>query len=269
MPNQYNSDVSACQTNYNQCASFGRTACQSAASTYCGLNNPPIGVYFNPDTGSCSFTSSCNPGGRPSYCPGGPNAASCGGSGGWYCNSPLLVDTQRNGVSLTTPEEGVLFDLQGSGDQRLWSWTAVHTDDGWLALDRNGNGRIDSGLELFGSTTTQPAPPSGVPPNGFSALALFDTIAEGGNNDGLIDSSDAIFASLLLWTDRNHNGISEPEELSSLTTAGVSRIDLEYKERKNDTDQFGNLYLFRARSWDGEGHKLGWVWDVFLRSVQP
>ena len=85
--------------------------------------------------------------------------------------------------------------------------------------------------------TPQPfPPPAGEHPNGFLALAEYDKAANGGNNDGEINRQDAIFPSLRLWQDANHNGISEAGDLKSMTTLGVNAIDLDYKESRR-TDQ--------------------------------
>lgn len=172
-----------------------------------------------------------------------------------------------DGFDLTDAVAGVDFDLNSDGLGERISRTTLGSDDGWLALDRNGNGRVDNGMELFGNFTPQPTLSVGLA-NGFLALAEYDKPANYGNGDGVISRLDDVFTLLIVWQDRNHNGVSETTEMMTLKELGLMTIELDYRISRR-MDRYGNQFLYRAKVKDAQGNHVGrWAWDVVLVSDQ-
>jgi hypothetical protein len=177
-----------------------------------------------------------------------------------YDCTPILIDLENDGIHLTGIDDPVRFDIDANGTPDLISWT--DRGDGFLVLDRNGNGLIDDGGELFGNSTLLVDGTRAL--NGYEALAELDSSFLGGNQDHVIDSRDGAFGLLQLWTDRNHDGISQPEELQTLAEAGIRRIGLDYW-RSHRTDRHGNRFVFFGTAWEtgrqGRARPL-LTWDV-------
>lgn len=140
----------------------------------------------------------------------------------------LILDVDGNGVCLVPPESGIALSLMRGGPKATMAWTCKGSDDAFVVIDFNTNGRVDSREELVGGALG--------PPNGLDYLSVFDGRSTlrvtGGSSqrdapeDGIIDSRDGVFGELILWTDTNHDGASQEDELQGMAWSGISRLDL-------------------------------------------
>ena len=166
--------------------------------------------------------------------------------------TPLILDLKGDGLNLTDVSGGVNFDLNADGKIDRTAWTKAHTDfdDAFLVLDKNGDGQINDGKELFGSQNGAV--------NGFAELAKYDD-----NNDGKIDENDEAYKKLQLWSDMNGDGKVDDGELRTLDEMGVKEIATNYEEKRNSAgslleDKNGNTIGLQGSftTTDGTTNKM-------------
>ncbi len=164
---------------------------------------------------------------------------------------PLVIDLDGKGFNITDRKNGTHFDLNADGYAEKTDWTRT---DGWLALDLNGNGKIDDGSELFGDHTK--LADGSLAADGFAALSRYDA-----NGDGLIDARDEIFSQLRIWCDADGDGQSGNGELVSLADAGVSSISLKTEKPSEsgagEAEISGTAQVVFA---DGTSKTIGELW---------
>ncbi|MCP4410961.1 MAG: hypothetical protein GY808_00070, partial [Gammaproteobacteria bacterium] len=167
---------------------------------------------------------------------------------------PLILDLDGDGIELSDVNgSDTRFDLDANGFAETTAW--VSPDDGLLVLDRNGNGVIDDGTELFGDQTPISG---GIASSGFAALSDLDL-----NADGVIDASDQQFSEIRIWQDINQDGYSDDSELFSLQEIGISSINLNPSESGQVVN--GNT-IIRTSSFTRSDGATGEIGDISLQS---
>ncbi len=164
--------------------------------------------------------------------------------------TPLILDLNGDGVRTSSMVNGVYFDIAATGQSVLTGWT--DGKDGLLALDLDGDGKINDGSELFGAGTNLA---TGKATNGYEALGQYDL-----NKDKVIDATDAVFTNLVVWADANGDGITQAGELHSLADLGVASISLAALSGTQEDN--GNIFGMTS-SWtgvDGQVHDMADVW---------
>lgn len=177
----------------------------------------------------------------------------------YECTTPLvLVFDGVTPVTVVADDGASAFNLAAPGAAAMvrTDWPTAATP--WLALDRNHDGAITSGEELFGSATRARV---GIASNGFEALAALDD-----NGDGVVDGKDSAFNDLVVWSDSDANRVSRPGELLSLRALGIVSFETAFSVEPR-CDARGNCEIERAAfTWidlDGS-HQRGAVVDVHL-----
>lgn len=161
-------------------------------------------------------------------------------------SDPIILDLDNDGFELSSYQQGAKFDILGNGGVQNTAF--VTGGDAFLAIDRNGNGSIDSGKELFGDQNGAV--------NGYEELRKLDQ-----NRDGVINASDAAFDSLRLFRD-NGNGKTETGELLTLREAGITEISLGYTNVDELTS--GGNRMAQLASYRRADGSLGRAGDAIL-----
>lgn len=166
---------------------------------------------------------------------------------------PFALDLDGDGIEITSIADGVYFDIDKSSFKEKTAW--IKGDDGLLALDRNSNGIIDDGGELFGDQTLLQ---NGIlAKNAFEAIEEFDL-----NKDKVIDRNDEIFNSLRVWRDIDSDGITDDGELFTLNNLAVKSIGLDSKTIGKD-DGKGNI-ISRGSTFEREDGTIGTTSELLL-----
>lgn len=153
--------------------------------------------------------------------------------------SAIAIALHPDQYRFTSVVDGVPFDIDADRDLDQVAWTEASADVAFLAVDLDGDGRITSGKELFGDNSVATTK------NGFAALAIRAQDSNGHVARGSVSAADPLYFDLLLWTDRNHNGFSEHEELRPVTEL-LAAIGLGYQVVARQ-DGHGNT--FRYQGW--------------------
>jgi len=165
--------------------------------------------------------------------------------------SPIVLDLNKSGTLSVSVDNGTRFDLKASGSLLKTGW--VESGDGLLAMDRNGDGIINDGAELFGNSTKLANGKAAA--NGYVALAALD-----GNRDGTIDAKDAAWSKLKVWMDQNGDGRTDAGELLSMAEVGVASLKLSPKS-SSATENGNKVALVSSySSTDGSSSLMADVW---------
>jgi len=174
--------------------------------------------------------------------------------------TPIVLDLDGNGIRTTAAAQGVNFDLTGTGNVSKVGWTAG--GDGLLVMDRNHDGIINSGSELFGVGTILANGKHAA--NGYMAMAEMDV-----NHDGKLSALDTGFSDLRVWVDANHDGKTDAGELRLLTEYSIQ--DLSLNAAKGTEVDNGNLVglVSSYTKTDGSQHVMADVWFSKAAEAAP
>ena len=171
--------------------------------------------------------------------------------GKYHIYDPLTLDLDGDGIETVSHNgyKGALFDHDGDGIRTASGW--VDSDDGLLVVDRNGDGIINDGKELFGDSSVLKDGTKAA--HGYAALVEYDS-----NGDGVVDAKDADFGKLRVWRDLNQDGVSQKEELFTLEEVGVQSLNVAYQDTNQNLGNGNRLAQEGSYTGkDGNVRKMG------------
>ena len=173
--------------------------------------------------------------------------------------TPIVLDLNDDGIKTLSVSAGVKFDMLADGTSIQTGW--VGPQDGLLVSDRNQDGLISDGTELFGSSTALSNGTKAL--DGYQALAEFDT-----NKDGVVDQQDTDFNKLSVWMDSNSDGVTGSGELKSLTELGITKLSVKAESVRESNA--GNLVGLTStyQTVDGKEHASADVWFVIDKDAE-
>jgi hypothetical protein len=258
--------ISGPRTDSNWSSQYGTVSVGCGIVEYLPGWQLPAGCYRGYATGTANRDGQTvsQGAGTSQYCiegsstppPSTEPADKCDGSTGYNqpC-SPIVINLANGPWVLSGVEDPVHFDIDADGTREWITWLGRGEPLAFLALDRNANGNIDNGAELFGTAT--PLQSRVTAANGFEALKDYDA-----NMDGVVDDRDPVWPRLLLWQDSNHNGVAEPNEISDVAATGVTGLHTFYRETRR-TDSNGNAFRYIGLLVTNAGRRP--FYDVLFR----
>lgn len=157
---------------------------------------------------------------------------------------PLVINLESGSARLS--DQKILFDIDSDGDKE--SLHRLEKGSGYLALDKNGNGVIDDGSELFGTKSG----------DGFGDLAKYDE-----DGDGWIDEDDAIWDKLRIWC-QNEDGTGTLYSFREKNVGAICLQNIQTQFSLTDAENAEKGYIRSSGIFLFEDGKTGTVQHLDL-----
>ena len=168
---------------------------------------------------------------------------------------PLIIDFSNDGLDASNKKKGIPFDFNNDGKNEMYYW--VGPDEGFLVVDINQNGKVDSGAELFGNSTL--LSDGSYASHGYHAILEYDT-----NEDMKISVEDASYHTIMVWRDLNQNGKSSKNEIFSLQEVGIERISIVPDLELSEYPHISTVFKSKVHFYDAS---IAPMYDIILHEM--